>query len=145
MPVFKDGKGYENYVKAMEYRIKQNRSVTLYSEAHIWPYYTDIRPFTGGSFRYPYDMDAPVYCLTNTWVKAKLKRKPRLITYVDGPFYPDKSLERTEGIEKLKDEVYQTMKNRANTAKQYEYIKYIKIDNRGEQFLYFSNVHKLHE
>ena len=132
IPVFKDGEGYNNYVKAMEYRIKQNRTIALYSEAHIWPYYTDIRPFTGGSFRYPYDMDAPVYCLTNTWVKAKLKRKPKLVTYVDGPFYPDKSLERTKGIEKLRNEVYETMKKRSESVQQYEYIRYIKIEDRGE-------------
>ena len=132
IPVYKDGEGFKNYVNAMEYRIKQKRTVALYSEAHIWPYYTGIRPFTAGSFRYPFDMNAPVYCLTNTWVKAKLKRKPKLVTFVDGPFYPDKALERTEGIEKLRNEVYQVMKQRSKSVKQYEYIKYIKVPNREE-------------
>ena len=132
IPVFKSGEGYKNYVQSMEYRIKQKRTVTIYSEAHIWPYFTDIRPFSGGSFRYSYDMDAPVYCLTNTWVKRRIGRKPRLITYVDGPFYPDKSLERTVGIEKLKNEVYSTMKSRSTSVKQYQYIKYIEVPNHND-------------
>lgn len=112
-------------------RIKHRHVVTIYPEATIWPFNTKIRNFKPASFRYPVDLNAPVY--TSTLVYRKRKGLTRLFTsrpfatlYIDGPFYPDKSLPTKEAMKKLRDEVYNAMCKRANTKENFEYVKYVK-------------------
>lgn len=85
----------------MEKRLKQRRVICIYPEAHIWPYYTGIRPFTEASFRYPVRYDTPVYAFTNVYKKRKHLFTPKITTYVDGPFYPDKTLPVAAARKKL--------------------------------------------
>lgn len=117
-------------LEAVEYRIKHKASVTIYPERHIWPYYTKIRPFTPASFHYPVKLNAPAIVLTTTYHahKGLLKwiKRPRVIHYLDGPFYPDNTLSKVEAKQLLRDTIYQTMVARATNTPQYEYIKYIK-------------------
>ena len=119
---FKNTKGFYEVIK---YRIlKENRHITIYPEAHIWPYYTDIRPFKSASLRYPVQLDTPVFTLTNTFIKSrnKLRKTPKIVTYIDGPFYQNKNLKEKEQIEDLRNRIYETMKNRSkNSTYQYKY------------------------
>lgn len=39
-----------------------------------------------------------------------------MVTYIDGPFYPDETLNAKEKKQKLRDDVYNTMKNRAKNS-----------------------------
>lgn len=64
----------------------------IYPEAHIWPFYTGIRPFPDTSFRYPVQQKLPVFCLTNTYQRRGKSHIPQIVTYLDGPFYPDAEL-----------------------------------------------------
>ncbi len=58
--------------------------------------------------------------------KEALKRdKIKIVTYVDGPFYPDKTLNKKEAQEKLRNEVYEAMNNRSKNNN-IEIIKYVK-------------------
>ncbi len=111
----------KNFTKAVGQRIKEGRCVTIYPEAHIWPFYTDIRPFKELSFRYPVKQNCATYCFTNTYQKRKWRKTPRIVTYVDGPFYPK---EGEEPKESLRNQVYEAMKERAkeNTVSVIEYI-----------------------
>ena len=43
----------KNFLEAIKYRINKKSSITIYPEAHIWPYYTKIRPFKSVSFFFP--------------------------------------------------------------------------------------------
>ena len=54
-----------------------------------------------------------------------VKGKIRITTYVDGPFIPDLSLSKTERRIKLRDEVYNKMKERSKLSDYslYEYVK----------------------
>jgi 1-acyl-sn-glycerol-3-phosphate acyltransferase len=117
-----------NFLKCIENKIQKNRSVTIYPEAHIWPYYTKIRPFVDSSFRYPVQYNTPVFCFTNTYQKKLFSKKPKIVTYIDGPFYPDQSLSAKEQRTKLRNQVYEAMVERSklNTV---ELIKYIKKEN----------------
>lgn len=112
----------KNFMKAIDKRVGEGRVIAIYPEAHIWPFYTDIRPFKELSFRYPVKYKMPVYCFTNTYQKRKWRKTPRIVTYVDGPFYP---VEGEEPKMSLRNQVYGQMKERslANTAVlvRYEY------------------------
>ncbi|MBE6683120.1 MAG: hypothetical protein E7595_03085 [Ruminococcaceae bacterium] len=130
LPLPDDLKAYKNFISAINRRIGEGNTVVVYPEAHIWPYYTKIRPFTDVSFKYPVDLDTPVFCFTNTYKKRKLRRKPRIITYIDGPFYPDSTLSKRERRQKLRDEVYNAMCTRAKES-DIEIIKYIKREQEN--------------
>lgn len=121
-------KGMRNFLNAMEKRVVQGNVIQIYPEAKVWPYYTKIRPFKNGSFRYPVKFNEAVYCFTNTYHKRKHSKKPKVITYIDGPFYPDKTLSSKEQEQQLSDIVFTTMSERAK-LNTYEFVKYIKKDD----------------
>ena len=58
----------------------------------------------------------PVFCLTNTYQKRRFSKRPRIVTYIDGPFYPDGTLSMKQQKQKLRDEVYERMKERAGNS-----------------------------
>ena len=102
-----------NFRAAIDLCIKGGKPVFIYPEAHIWPYFTGIRNFPDDSFSYPVRYGTPVYCFTNVYKKRHSKKKARIVTYVDGPFYPDASLDGAEARRRLRSEVYAKMKERA--------------------------------
>ena len=53
LPLPDDKEAMKHFIEALEKRVAQKRCVMIYPEAHIWPFYTDIRPFKDTSFRYP--------------------------------------------------------------------------------------------
>jgi hypothetical protein len=113
LPLPDDGAAMKHFMQALQYHIDRKECVHIYPEAHIWPYYTDIRPFTDTSFRYPVQQKVPVFCLTNTYQKRKSAKIPQIVTYIDGPFYPDSSLSVRAQKQMLRDQVYEAMKERA--------------------------------
>lgn len=121
---------YKNFLSAIETRINQNHAVVIYPEAHIWPYYTGIRPFKDTSFSYPVKHSAPSFCFTNTYQKRAFGKKPKIVTYIDGPFFPDTSLPLREQKKHLRDQIYNTMCARAKNST-VVCIKYIKRGNEN--------------
>ncbi len=122
---------YRNFNDCVYGRIEKKGAVVIYPEAHIWPYYTKIRPFVDGSFGYPCKNGTPVFCFVNTYQKRGNKQKPRMTTYIDGPFYPDMELPLSKRRKKLRDEVYETMCLRAENS-DVEVIRYIRKENAVE-------------
>ena len=107
---------YKNFISAVESRYNDGCAVVIYPEAHIWPYYTKIRPFKDDSFHYPVKLGAPVFCFTNTYQKRRFGKKPKTVTYVDGPFFPNKELSPTEQRADLRNRVYERMCERAENS-----------------------------
>jgi len=128
IPVPKGEKMYQGYTECMSYHIQKGHKVIIYPEAHIWPFYTGIREFTGGSFRYPVNDNAPIIVATTTYRKRKFRSLPKQVIYLDGPFYPDKNLPYEEAVNKLRDECYNAMKKRSEIENNYARYEYIKKD-----------------
>ena len=121
-------------LKCMRRRIAQGASITVYPEAHIWPYYTGIRPFLDVSFRYAVALKAPVYCATSCFQKKRFGKTPRVVTFIDGPFYPQEGMGRAEAARYLRNRCYETMRTRAaehSTYAAYEYRKKESADGQG--------------
>ena len=116
---------YAKFFDAIETRLKQKATITIYPEAHIWPYCTKIRNFNSVSFKFPVKFNAPSFCFTTTYKKRKLFKKPRAVIYIDGPFYPNQELSKKEQELDLRDRIYQTMCTRSKESN-YDYIKYVK-------------------
>lgn len=131
LPLPDDMAAYKKFINAIERRISEKCAVVIYPEAHIWPYYTKIRPFTDASFSYPAKLDAPVFCFTNTYHNRRFSKEPKIITYVDGPFYPNHELSPREQRRDLRDRVYACMCERAKLST-CEKIQYVKKENKND-------------
>ena len=126
IPVPGNKEATKNFLATIERRIEKKSSITIYPEAHIWPYYTKIRPFKDVSFKYPVNLNKPSFCLTNTYqAYGKNKDKIKIVSYIDGPFFPDKTLNKKEQQKQLRDKIYNCMVERSKNSN-IEYIKYIK-------------------
>lgn len=122
LPIVDSLHGIKELNKAMEKRIENGHPIVIYPEAHVWEYYTDIRPFSNTSFKFPVKFYKPTFVMTVTYKKAKLFKKPIMEVYLDGPFYPkgDTSKQKTENLHEL---VYSIMKKRSRNS-DFEYIEY---------------------
>jgi 1-acyl-sn-glycerol-3-phosphate acyltransferase len=126
LPLPDDKDAMKNFSTALKENITNKIPIVIYPEAHIWPYYTDIRNFKDTSFHYPVSDNVPVYCFTNTYHKKSIGKGCKIITYVDGPFYPDKNAATPKAKrQSLRNQIYATMKMRAkeNTLEKIHYIK----------------------
>lgn len=126
IPIPSNKKAMKNFLEAIEKHIKNKHSITIYPEAHIWPYYTKIRQFKDVSFKYPVQLNVPVFCMTNTYQKyGKNQNKIQIVTYIDGPFISNKNLGKKEQQKDLRDRVYNCMVERSKNSN-IEYVQYIK-------------------
>lgn len=132
LPIPEGFHAMSRFNSAIERSIEKGHCVAIYPEAHIWRYYTKIRPFPPTSFAYPVKLNSPVFAYTMTYHRRKRSARPKRIVYVDGPFYPDMSIPRKEAVKKLRNEVHAAMCERAklNTC---EYFKYIYRSQKGEK------------
>ena len=117
IPVPGDKESMKNFLKTIEMHIKKKHSITIYPEAHIWPYYTKIRPFKAVSLEYPVNLKKPVFCMTNTYQSyGKDNNKIKMVTYIDGPFFVNEELSKKEQKQDLRDRVYNCMVERSNNS-----------------------------
>ena len=116
LPLPDDLKASKNFISAIEKRIEQNKVICIYPEAHIWPYYTKIRPFLDKSFHYPVKYNLPTFVFTNTYQKRKKSKGVNIVTYIDGPFYIDNKLDNNTNKKLLRDEVYNAMLERSKKS-----------------------------
>lgn len=129
LPLPETLKQKKEFLQLLKNKMKRKGLITVYPEAHIWPYYTKIRPFPEASFKYALILDKPIYAVTNCYQKRKFTTKPRITTFIDGPFYPQKDLSKNENALYLRNCVYEVMTERSRVYSTYEYIIYEKIED----------------
>ena len=126
MPIPSNKSAMKNFLEAIKQKINKGYAITIYPEAHIWPYYTKIRPFKDVSFKYPVQLEKPAFCITNTYQSyGKNNKKIRIVSYIDGPFFPNKELTLKEQQKELRNKIYNCMEERSKNSN-IEHIKYIK-------------------
>ncbi len=133
IPIPSNKEGMKNFLYTIEKRIEKGNSITIFPEAHIWPYYTKIRPFKSVSFKYPVKLEKPAFCMTNTYQSyGKDGKKVKIVAYIDGPFFPDEGLNAKEKQENLRNKIYNSMVERSKNSN-IEVIKYVKLDNKKSE------------
>ncbi len=116
-------RGTKELAKAVKTRTDEGHPIVIYPEAHVWPYYTKIRPFGNASFSFPMRHGLPSFSMTSTYRKRKFGKRPRLVLVIDGPFYSE--ADRQTAPEQLRRAVTDSM-NKAAVNSDCEYITYIK-------------------
>ena len=130
IPIPSNKEAMKNFLDTIEKRIKKGYSITIFPEAHIWPYYTKIRPFKSVSFKYPVKLGVPAFCMTNTYQSyGKNKDRVKIVSYIDGPFFPDEGLNLKAQQENLRNKIYDCMVERSKNSN-IEIIKYEKKEKR---------------
>ena len=87
LPITATPHGIRCLYNAMEQRLSKHHPIVVYPEAHVWEYYTGIRPFPPASFRFPVKFDTPSFAMTATYRKARFFHRPVTTVYIDGPFW----------------------------------------------------------
>ena len=125
LPLPSNLKAMKHFTGALAQRIQEGACVMVYPEAHIWPYYTGIRDFPATSMKYPVELGVPSFAMTTTYRARRFGARPRTVTYLDGPFYPDETLPRRQRAQDLRDRIYAAMVARSQES-DCEYIRYVK-------------------
>lgn len=126
MPIPSNKSAMKNFLNAIKQKTNKGYAITIYPEAHIWPYYTKIRPFKDVSFKYPVQLEKPAFCITNTYQSyGRNNKKIKIVSYIDGPFFPSKELTLKEQQKELRNKIYNCMDERSKNSN-IEHIKYIK-------------------
>ncbi|MBE6623470.1 MAG: 1-acyl-sn-glycerol-3-phosphate acyltransferase [Ruminococcaceae bacterium] len=128
LPVAGSFSGIKKLNDAIGTRLEQKHPVVIYPEAHVWEYYTGIRPFPETSFRFPVKFNKPSFAMTVTYRKGKVFKKPVMEVFLDGPFYPEGNNIK-EKTEDLHGKVISAMKDRSKNSN-YCYITYEKTENK---------------
>lgn len=126
IPTPTDIKSSRAFSECLRTRLESGAAIAVFPEAHVWHYYTGIRPMDKGAFALPDKFSVPAFSVTRVYKKSRLFGYRRLI-YVDGPFYADKSLSRADALEALKREITDAMCLRAEQSN-VEIIKYVRKD-----------------
>lgn len=123
LPIPKTQRGLKDFKHSISKNVEEGNCIVIYPEAHVWEYYTKIRPFSSNSFRFPIENNMPTFCMTTTYQKPDKKGKPNITIYIDGPFFTNKTSSPKEQRENLRKQVYECMEKRSHNST-YEYIHY---------------------
>lgn len=115
LPIKNSLKGMGELNKAIDYRIKMGNPVTIYPEAHVWKYYTKIRPFPETSFKFATKNDTPAISMTVTYKKSKIFKRPKMEVFLDGPFVGQGNSVKEKSVN-LRDKIYNTMVERSKNS-----------------------------
>lgn len=129
LPLPDDMHAYKNFLEALEYHENKKHVLVIYPEAHIWPFYTHIRPFKDDSFAYPLKHGIKTFCFTNTFQKRG-KKGYRVVTYIDGPFECEGNDLKSKRKD-LRDKVYCAMVERSKLSN-IELIQYVKKEEKDD-------------
>lgn len=122
----------KHFLEALTWHTDCGDCIMIYPEAHIWPFYTGIRPFPDTSFRYPVQQKLPVFCLTNTYQRRGKSHLLQVVTYLDGAILSGCRIACKTAKNAAEGQVYEAMGKRAQNSNM-EMIRYIKKDTDREK------------
>ena len=128
LPIPEDKESTKNFLNAIKYYIEKKKIISVYPEAHIWPYYTGIRDYKSVSFKYPVKNKVPAFACTTTYQKNK-NGKLRIVVEIKGPYYADKELPPKQAQEKLRNDIYNAMLESSKKSN-IEIVKYQKLGEK---------------
>lgn len=125
LPTPSDIRAARNFSLATQQLLSGKRRccITVYPEAHVWPKCTLLRPMAPTAFDIAARSGAPVFVSTRVYKKMKLFGH-RAVVYIDGPFYPEDGLGRSEASVRLCETVRNTMSKRLSEGDNLDIIRY---------------------
>lgn len=126
IPLPTEANGLRPFYKAVRQRSKEGSCIGLYPEAHIWPYYTGIRPFSTAAFTYPAEFGVPVVAMATIYRERKGMGKPGHTVILSDPIYAEPGMSVRETQRFFHARVTKFMEDTVNRPDNYTYIRYEK-------------------
>ena len=126
IPLGTDIRQSREMMRALKAELDRGNTVTVFPEAHVWPYYRGVRRFSADCARFSSLLSVPVFSLTVCYSKRRFFKTPRVTAYLDGPFYPDMTLPSSQRCEELRDRIYLAMLRRTDEYSTYSPYTYEK-------------------
>lgn len=130
LPIPTTADEHVRFKEAIGIHIRKKHVISIFPEAHIWPYSTHIRPFSEASFVYPCELNAPVVAMVMTYRRRKFFKnaRPYPTIHLSRPFHPDKNLSMTERKIALRNQIYEYFLDIVSEEDNYEHIIYRKAE-----------------
>ncbi len=129
IPVPSEAHALKSFRAALCAHHRKRDLIAIYPEAHIWPFYTGIRPFSDVSFSYPVQENAPVVCMVTTYRRRRglfcFCKKPGMTITFSEPMEPNASLSPREARKDLRDRAHEFMLFVSQTKENVEYVRYV--------------------
>lgn len=113
VPIPNDKRLMVRFLKETKEIIAKGNFVHIYPEAALMPYCDHIRNFMPGAFHIAYQANCPIIPMVFTFHKPRgfyfYKRKPCIHLNILKPYYPDFTLNRKEGTQKMHTELNKIM------------------------------------
>lgn len=134
IPLPSDVAAARNYYARLGEEMQKGAAVTIFPEAHIWPYCNFVRDFPDTSFSYPVKLGAPVIAGVLVYRERRFLRRhhPHATLYLSDPIRPDPDLSLRQARRKLRGEAYRFMQETAQREGSCAYIEYRKRTEREE-------------
>lgn len=75
LPVLHTALGQRQLAQSVYEHIRLGHPIVVYPEAHVWPYCTQIRPFSAASFAWAVETGKPVFTMTTVYRHKRLGEK----------------------------------------------------------------------
>lgn len=132
IPLPTERDGMRAFMKAVDY-YHRSGNITVYPEAHIWPYFNGVRRFTDASFTYAVKYKCPVVAFFTAYTAPKgflsCFRKANITVYISDPIMPREGLSDREARQDLCDRVYAFMLEKSKLS-DYTVVEYIKREGK---------------
>lgn len=110
IPIPKKRTQKEKFLTQIKKAITDGKTIHMYPEGSLWPYYEKLRPFKKGAFKIAVETNCPIVPILYefeepTGIFEMYKRKKCIHAKILEPVYPDKSLDKITRIEDLEKRV----------------------------------------
>lgn len=137
VPIPDSIKAYKRFLYEVDTELKNKKSILIYPEGSMWPYFAKIRPFNSGAFRFSVKNNVPVipivlsYRKPNWLYKLLGRKKPLININILSPVYPDPNNNLKEEENKINNIVFSKMTECFSVNNSYVYIneKALKKEN----------------
>jgi 1-acyl-sn-glycerol-3-phosphate acyltransferase len=126
IPVPTHPRALRKFTDAVRVRAKRGGCIAVYPEAHIWPYYTGIRPYPAASFIYPAELGLPAVAMVTVYRQRKKGGKPAHTVIFSDPIHAQPGMTVREAQRYLHQRVYAFMLETAGDPDNYAYMRYEK-------------------
>lgn len=114
IPIPDDLENKKRFYSSIDKLLQEGKTLHIYPEGALWPYYTGLRNFKNGAFKFAVDNNVPivpmVYTFTEpTGIRKLVRKKPFVNLHILEPIYPDFNISKDIAIHKLKEDVFQAM------------------------------------
>ena len=131
IPVPTTVSGIKKFHKTTSEILQNKQVITVFPEAHIWPYYTGLRPFPVSSFMIASKNKVPVVPVATTYKKRMFFKRPKAVIFVGKPIFFDNNLTDRQNAEYYRNMTFNFIKDKVSNNN-YTYIKYLQKEKENE-------------